>query len=114
MAQIKLGDLTLPFNPTSENYSMSFELTGDYSRDINGTLQIQNPKRYRVWEILVHPDDQAEAIGALMDGSSFTYTDVDESTYSAALVPGSGPIKGYPRENLGMMQLIIEAINAEE
>lgn len=109
MADMKLGTVTLNIQPTSDNYTKIPLLFGTFSRAIDGSLVATNVVRKWQWTISFYVDTQLDNIAALMDGSSFTLTDVDGETYTVKIT-SSGGITGYPVSQIGLMQLTMEEV----
>lgn len=105
---MKIGDVTLNINPTSENYSRLPKQLGEFDRSLAHVLYPINVDVVYVWQLEFYVLDQSDSIVA-MKGSPVIFEDYDGEKYDV-YITDFGPVKGYPRSDLGRMYLILEEI----
>lgn len=102
-----LGDDTLEFNPIKDGYSVEFSaVTGSKRRTLSGKL-IDDRIYKASFNLTGYCSTQFETLLAKL-GSSFTFVDHDEKSYSVIMT--SFKVSGYPIPDIGEYTLTLEEV----
>ncbi|MCK9327081.1 MAG: hypothetical protein M0P69_16430 [Bacteroidales bacterium] len=107
---MKIGDVVLNITPTADNYQRTPQIFGTMQRDVEHTLRKTNVKVKHVWRLEFYVLDQVgDLVSEAVKTSNITFEDYDGQTYTV-LISDLGPVRGYPRADLGKMYIVLEQV----